>query len=245
MSRRQLQSVQEYSEISGLVSFVTASDHATWLVSSVLHFSRPYIKFPGASRRRWDSCCNPLGHIAKVPFLGESLPLQVCMIMRKLVSSGATQKCDCCESGVCAAQLGRHGHRQAQALMRHQSRKERALASIKLRGSQRLSFSSNWKQVVSVLNHRSVLFLELSNLDASETTVSGPWSSLKFSVICLCDLIVDKGVAFRRLPEVELPGPMAMQELPVKGKSLEGEEEKLLSSYQIAVQIDWYRQKIF
>lgn len=124
-------------------------------------------------------------------------------------------------------------------------RKERALASIKLRGTQKLSFSSNWKQVVSVLNHRSVLFLELSNLDASETTVSGPWSSLKFSVICLCDLIVDKGVALRRPPEVELPGPVAMQELPVKGKSLEGEEEKLLSSYQIAVQIDWYRQKIF
>lgn len=58
----------------------------------------------------------------------------------------------------------------------------------------------------------------------SETTVSGPCSSLKFSVVWLSDLIVDKGVMLRRSPEVELPGPVAKQEL--KGKSLEGEEKK-------------------
>lgn len=86
MSRRQLQPLQEYSEVSGFASSGTASGHGTWMgllllaqlqvmvhgwVSSVLHFSVPYLRSPGASRRRWDFCCSALGHISKVLFLCE------------------------------------------------------------------------------------------------------------------------------------------------------------------------------
>lgn len=125
------------------------------------------------------------------------------------ISSGATQECDCCESGVCAAQLVRHSYRQARALLRHHSRKDRAWAN---------GFHSvqTWNKLFQFWTIEVFCFWNMS-----ETTVSGPCSSLKFSVIWLPDLIVDKGMILRRCPEVELPGPVAMQEL--KGKSLEGE----------------------
>lgn len=80
------------------------------------------------------SCSSALGHIAKVPFLGEYLSLQVCMIIRKLVKV-EQHRSVLAVSRVCAAQLLRRGYRQAQALTRQQGRKERAWANVKLRGS--------------------------------------------------------------------------------------------------------------
>lgn len=102
--------------------------------------------------------------------------------------------------------------------MRHQSRKEKAWTNVRLRGSQRFWFSSNWKQGISVLNCQNVLYLELRDLDVSETTFPGPCSSLKFSAIWLSDLIVhkDKGMSLRSSHEMDMLGPVqpcAMQEL--------------------------------
>lgn len=189
------------------------------------------------------SCSSALGHIAKVPFLGEYLSLQVCMIIRKLVKveqrrSVLAVSQGCVQPSCWDVATGKHKP------SRDSKAEKRGHGLMSNWEEVTVSFSSNWKQVVSVLNHWNISFLGLNNLDMSETTVSGPCSSLKFSVIWLSGLIVDKVMTLRRSREVELPGPVAMQELPLKGKSLEGEEEKPLSSYQADVQIDWYRQKI-
>jgi len=52
-------------------------------VSSLLHFSVPYLRSPGASRRRRVICCSALGHNTKVLFLGEHLSLKMCRNKRK------------------------------------------------------------------------------------------------------------------------------------------------------------------
>lgn len=50
-----------------------------------LAFFRALHQVPRGFQDEWDSCCSPLGYIAKIPFLSEHLPFQVCVIMRKFV----------------------------------------------------------------------------------------------------------------------------------------------------------------
>lgn len=208
MSIRQLQPCTTALEGVALLLLVQLQFIVREWVSSVLHFSMPYFKSPGAIRRRWDFCFSALGHITKALFLGENRPLQVCRITGKSIpwSKSCTQLqwgdtgMWLCGSCVHAAQLVSHSYCiKAQARMRHQSRKESAWTNVKLRRSQRFWFRSNWKQVVLILNNPNILFLELSDLDMSETTFSGLCSSLRFSAIWLSDLIVykDKGMILR------------------------------------------------
>lgn len=205
--------------------FGTASGHATGLVSSVLHFTG----FTTGSQGRDEVSAAVLEvTFPKSPFWVNTFHYR-CVWSWENWWKGHSHlqwsntgvwllwvRCVCSSAGQTQLWASKSPHETPQNKRegmdyRQTERNSEAFIQFKLETSCFLSEPS-----------KCFVSLELSNLDMSEITVSGPCSSLKFSVISLSDLIVDKGMTLR-FPEVELPGPMAMQEL--KGKSLEGEEK--------------------
>lgn len=220
-------------------------------VSSVLHFSVSHIRSPGTSRRRWAFSCSALGHITWV-MITRYCPLQVCGIMRKtysLVEEVFPPPVEWHRSVIAVA----HGCLQLSWWTIGTADKHKPPSDTRAEKTGH-GLMSSWEEKSEVLIQFKP---KTSCFNSKPSEIKWPghvWNDIFRTVHLLqifCslnfypDCVQRQGYDSQKFPWNGNAGPSAamcnggaVQDLLLKGRSLEGEEERALFCYQAALQID-------